>query len=1654
MGNSYRIRTTPGQDKNLVIQVDQDFEQLEILSLKIRQDDVYLRMCADYGVIAGRVFANNGYGLPNAKVSVFVPILPEDEENPIISTIYPFKTLEDTNDDGYKFNLLPYLPSYSQHVPTGTFPSRKDALVNQTAVELYDKYYKYTVTTNDSGDYMIFGVPVGTQTLVMNLDLSDMGEFSLAPADLIRMGVAIEEQFNGVQFKSSATFTELPQIIVINKTIEVSPFWGQEEICQIGITRSDFDVTSSANIDIKPTAIFMGSLMSSTEKSAVKTSSISQKQTGELCKMITGPGEIIGITQTIFQDNYGLPVLKRADLPNGGKLIDADGVWMFDVPMNNDYVYTNEFGEKVLSEDPSKGIPTTGKYRFKIKWQQSTSISEDYKRGYYIVPNIREKGWSSSNPDSDPLLANPSSVEWQKAQKSYTFSLDWSAYTTSTTYNLTNPDIADAVNCEDTFYQFDYNKVYTTASLVDNHKSAKNKEKFLGIKRIDDDTCEDSVNRYPVNDGVFHTTLIWRIFNILIVIIGVLLRYIVLPLYHIVAFLWNTWLIIFLLAVFEYLVANKIFDLYVSILLATSSVPPDTGAALAFKFQIVIWGLFGIAVAVAFGLLLSTGWKFPKLKFPMITYPDCDTCDCDGNTDDAPPFEPPSGTSVNLQSVNSVLVPYNTENPYLNLNINFSTYFPSPWSSSTDKTSIIRLLTGNSGTTFTNGVPITEISGGAIYNTSQIPFGERINLFNTKGKYYEGVNQVSITIEPGTNTSPTDYYLDNVIVVIGNSGVVTTLTAGTMFSFVNPSNSQDINLTGGTTNVYGTNNVTGTTVYPNPISITYANPTSKSSGNITASFTTTSSNSTDKVYQYPSDIEYFQVLTGLTVSEFRTISSSLPKIQGSFAELIESETTITRTIGSTTITKTIKPIDLDFIDQQILIIQRGVDPYSPVYNMKVRLGKIFGGNNFSDVEFESDYRLNIPVRNTTATTISDMMYNHNPIPGATNATIDNGFQLYFPSYIFTASTTQYMGYPSKLQNYYSQIGRNLVIIPGTYLINNAVMSSALDLYTTPPTNVVGGSYDISSKNTNRFYSSSPTNQSATYNLNESFEGGSFMFGTTTPTASTTGYYFTKIYPTGTTISMTDYDRIVMRSDRLPSGDLFKTYLNNTYLLQQNNLMNIYSFTETGVMSTGPTLFNPSYGGGDGLSDGNAYNSVLNSFNCNGISELKCYEGDGLGLTVNQVCKNDDSVENGCYIFVKNPLFGLPNDFKLMGEYIYRFRFNYGLCQGVLSNVFNNNWINGNLYAYPFKVDTIFGSNNKVSRRKYPNKLVVLHDETNSFYYRSSPYDASSNLFIGSPGNQSGDGGNVRNLKTPTTILNMGPREAFLKEISLNNNFDGYNMIKMPQTTYNDLSEMINFFGIIRLTNATGFLNKMFGNQITRLFSRSGRKVDADFAQSSAINSQIGVIPFDADFYETSGTTFGTTGVDFPVIAASFNGTVPAAAGGGNANMIMMGIYFSSSTEDMQIRDYITPGRVIRYDTGANEFVYDYTPIKSQVVPNYRWNINAGNSIFGSQTNEWETSISGITALPFQKMERFNDDFPKGATGSYDGPDAYNARGYLFSVSGLNATGGNAIYQLTPTTTPNPALGGAPWYFYFGVKKGATAINKFYTTYIGETTLNG
>ena len=1758
MGQSYRIRTTPGDDKNIVIKVEQDFEQLEVLSLKIRQSDVYTRMCSDYGVIAGRVFANNGYGIPNAKLSIFIPIKPEDEDNPVISSIYPYKNLEQTNEDGYRYNLLPYVPSYTNHVPTGTFPTRLDALVNQTVVELYDKYYKYTVTTNDSGDFLIFGVPVGTQTIVMNVDLSDIGEFSLTPQDLVRMGVATEEQFDGVKFKSSSNFNQLPQIIVINKTIEIVPFWGEKDVCQIGITRSDFDLTSEANIDIQPTSIFMGSLMSSNEKSAVKSNGIAQKSTGDLCKLITGPGEIIGLTQSIYRDSNGLPIIERADLPNGGKLIDSAGAWLFDLPMNQDYVFTNEFGQQVLSNDPSVGVPTKAKYRFKIKWQQSTSVSEDYKRGYYLVPNVKERGWNGGFDPTVIQFVNPNyetDPDWLDFQKSYAFSLDWSAYTNGSV-SITNPDIQDIINCEDYFYEFEYNKVYTVSSFIDNYKIANNKEKFIGIKRIDDDTCEDVANRYPVNDGVFHTSLIWRVFNFLLIILGIIGLPLII-LYSLIAYLWKSWLKVFFFIFLELWAGYNIVQSTLGIIAAAT---PSIGfgatvwvaGVIYYSVMLLLWLGIAIALIIVFARLID--YDFPPLKLPMITYPDCDVCDCSGDDNGGSTLSSAQSSTANAGSNSGLLVNFANLGVYSDvLEVKFTDDFPQLHQERTggngcfykdyDYILVLQLLSGNLKKYNSNyGVQLYtyfEIIGSDYYSTlytDNMPFGERLNQFNTKANYYNGTNQISLQIEPNIPTNSNKQHLDNVIVFIGQAGTYGDLGAGSMFSFVGPKNSKDPNITGGTLNSFGTKSITGTTdTGKTSVTIIYGKTNTRIGNEAPVTYALTASASTDeKTYQYSSDIEYFQVVTGMTITQFRNLQASTP-LPNTLADIIESKTNIIKRTWYQTdyciqyvidryqlfscshLTKNIDYIDNNSI---IYIAQRGVDPYSPKYPTKVGLGKLLGFSNINGVQVNTSLRLNIPIRNIDPTIGgsigNELCYIHRLAND--NLTVNNGQKLWNPSYFFTPSN-QYSGYTTNLTRYYSALDTttlNYVIDPTN--AGNTSISGKVIL-----NNNNNSSKDITSNSNNYLFSN--TNIPQKYSTQDSLVGGTFMYMTkpgiagvgdgcygapgnginqTTPQE----LYFSFIYPTGYTTNMSDKNNIVMRSDRLPSSDgllLFSTgstaytNYNNVAMMNQNPKQNMYIFTDSGVLTVGGGISSPQYNTGDFLSGNNAfYGTVLNTFDCAGMVQFNCYSGNGINFGVSSNCTNTDAVENGCYVFVREPLKGLfnpksDNDITRWSEYVLRFRFFYALCQGVLSNVFVNNWVNGNLYAFPFKVDTYYNKLNQVYKRKFPFETVMLQYETNNFYYRSSPAEKflSSYRFVGAQSNGDTDrGANYFDIKTPTTIMNLGPRDEFLKEIILSPNYYGYNMKKISQTSYTDLSDMINFFSIIRVIDTNFWRSLLSTDMIKKLFSRGGSKgyrVDADFAQSSAINSQIGVIPFDSDYYDSTGTNPA-------LIAAGFG-----------ANNIMMGIFFESTTEDMQVRDFISPMRIIRYNTNTNSFVYDYIPNKSQIVPNYKWKVQTGGyTLFGKQTNDWVTTppVNGFYAQKYQSLDRLTSDYPR--AGSLL-PNEYNSRGYLFAQSApitltvgtplivgnvytiinyvspdnfLNvgatantndvsfiATGttpsswvnstieASPIYLTGATINPNPALAGAPWYFYFGLKKGETAINKFYTKYIGETTLN-
>jgi hypothetical protein len=291
---------------------------------------------------------------------------------------------------------------------------------------------------------MVFGAPLGNQTIVMDMDLSDIGPFSLGPQDLIRMGKATTDQISGTKFKTSTNLEDLPQIVSYNENISVSPFWGDESICQIRIERVDFDLRQ-LGIEITPTSTFMGSLISGDDDDPLKQSCRPSLDGGDLCSLITGPGQIVAIRQTPILDEYDRPFLEQYRLDNDGNVIDENGVWMLEVPMNLDYLVTNEFGEQIISPDPTIGIPTSGKYRFKIKWKQSNELGGDVRRAYFLVPNVREHGWTSST--FDPLLDSLSTSDpnYVSAKASYYFGVDWTGYTTGNTVTI-DQRITDAIN--------------------------------------------------------------------------------------------------------------------------------------------------------------------------------------------------------------------------------------------------------------------------------------------------------------------------------------------------------------------------------------------------------------------------------------------------------------------------------------------------------------------------------------------------------------------------------------------------------------------------------------------------------------------------------------------------------------------------------------------------------------------------------------------------------------------------------------------------------------------------------------------------------------------------------------------------------------------------------------------------------------------------------------------------------------------------------------------------------------------------------------------------------------------------------------------------------------------------------------------------------
>ena len=515
MMQRHRIRTEIGKDQRLTVELKQDYDLLEILSLKFTQKDIYTSLCADYGVVCGRISVNDGVGVANARISVFIPLSDEDAEDPIISELYPYTSTTDRTEEGYRYNLLPSRKQHSGHKPTGTFPDQEDILGREEVLEVYEKYYKYTVKTNDSGDFMIWGVPVGPQTLHVDIDLSDMGCNSLMPYDFIYEGTSPEKFENNYTFMSSDNLDGLPQIVTFEKSIEVYPFWGNEDLCEIGITRTDFDL-KDRGIRIEPYAIMMGGTFTDSGKDALRVNCNVDNQMGEKCRLTTFKGDIEAIRfsgqyekNADESPNYGRPILEAISIDSQ---IDEHGRFFFRVPMNERRLITNEFGELVETSDYRKGIATEGTYRFRLSLGDDTGERNRYT-AKFLIPNIRE-----IHQNDSLNLGRHSTID----KKSYAFSVNLDDYPSEMISYMTGTD-QESIDGgrfripQDYFYKFRYNRVYTVSQYLNKYykKSAlestfafftkDRRESFIGIKEIwpaEKDDCAQTNNYFPINEAV------------------------------------------------------------------------------------------------------------------------------------------------------------------------------------------------------------------------------------------------------------------------------------------------------------------------------------------------------------------------------------------------------------------------------------------------------------------------------------------------------------------------------------------------------------------------------------------------------------------------------------------------------------------------------------------------------------------------------------------------------------------------------------------------------------------------------------------------------------------------------------------------------------------------------------------------------------------------------------------------------------------------------------------------------------------------------------------------------------------------------------------------------------------------------------------------
>jgi hypothetical protein len=191
------------------------------------------------------------------------------------------------------------------------------------------------------------------------------------------------------------------------------------------------------------------------------------------------------------------------------------------------------------------------------------------------------------------------------------------------------------------------------------------------------------------------------------------------------------------------------------------------------------------------------------------------------------------------------------------------------------------------------------------------------------------------------------------------------LGVGNLFSFQdqNLSNCQ-VNLTGSTLNIFGNNAITGTTIVGDTsVNISYANTQTTNTPQFPI-LITQQSEETTSFLQYPTDIEYFQMITGYTVSDFNSLANF--STSGYFPKTylnheIEFAFCCNGGYNLFPLGPAINSLTNN-VNYEVLIFVRGIDPNTSKQTIRYDISKILGNSSYGSTIVEGSYYMNIPIQ--------------------------------------------------------------------------------------------------------------------------------------------------------------------------------------------------------------------------------------------------------------------------------------------------------------------------------------------------------------------------------------------------------------------------------------------------------------------------------------------------------------------------------------------------------------------------------------------------------------------------------------------------------------------------------------------------------------------